>query len=277
MPVGSATMSEVKAGFARDWVEFFDPNDAETIFKCDLTWLTSYWTCIYGDGCQGVFKSQPNSGCCTEGAMYTDKADEERTIKAAAYLTPEMWQFYNEARPKKPGGDLRISEKDEDGERKTRRVEDGCIFLNRKGYEAEGFTGTFGCVLHHVAQRDGKHFADTKPDVCWQLPLRRSFETREYGEREYSVTVIGEYERLAWGDGGDDFDWYCTSNSDAHVGTEPVYISNKYELELLMGKDAYAELARLCDVRMEHIRDAAARSLPLFIIQHPATLAAQKK
>jgi hypothetical protein len=44
-----------------------------------------------------------------------------------------------------------------------------------------------------------------------------------------------------------------------------------------MGKDAYAELASLCDVRMEHIRDAAARSLPLFIIQHPATLAAQKK
>jgi hypothetical protein len=44
-----------------------------------------------------------------------------------------------------------------------------------------------------------------------------------------------------------------------------------------MGKDAYAELGRLCDVRMEHIRDAAARSLPLFIIQHPATLAAQKK
>ena len=75
MPVGSATMSEVKPGFARDWVEFFDPNDDETIFKCDLTWLTSFWTCIYGDGCQGVFKSQPNSGCCTEGAMYTDEAE----------------------------------------------------------------------------------------------------------------------------------------------------------------------------------------------------------
>jgi len=112
-------MSEVKAGFARDWVEFFDPNDEETIFKCDLTWLTSYWTCIYGDGCQGVFKNQPNSGCCTEGAMYTDEDDEARTVKAAAYLTPDMWQYYNEARPKKPGGPLRISEKDEDGERKT--------------------------------------------------------------------------------------------------------------------------------------------------------------
>jgi len=270
-------MSEVKPGFARDWVEFSDPTSPEEIFKCDLTWLTSYWTCIYGDGCQGVFKSQPNAGCCTEGAMYTDEDDEERTDKAAAYLTPEMWQFYSEARPKKLGAKLRISEKDEDGDRKTRRVEDGCIFLNRKGYEAEGFTGSFGCVLHHLAIKENKHFVDTKPDVCWQLPLRRSFETREVGEREYSITVIGEYERLAWGDGGDDFDWYCTSNSDAHVGTEPVYISNKYELQKLMGEVPYAELARLCDLRMAGIRDAQARSLPLFIIQHPATLDAAKK
>jgi hypothetical protein len=197
-------------------------------------------------------------------------------MKAAAYLTPEMWQYYSEARPKKPGGELRISEKDEDGERKTRRVEDGCIFLNRKGYEAEGFTGSFGCVLHHVAQRDGKHFADTKPDVCWQLPLRRSFETREYGEREYSVTVIGEYERLGWGDGVDDFDWYCTSNTEAHIGRVPVYISNRAELKALMGDAAYEILAGHCDARMAGIKDAQARSLPLFVIQHPATLQAGK-
>jgi hypothetical protein len=44
-----------------------------------------------------------------------------------------------------------------------------------------------------------------------------------------------------------------------------------------MGKDAYKELSRLCNARMEHIREASARSLPLFVIQHPATLAAQKK
>jgi len=93
---------------------------------------------------------------------------------------------------------------------------------------------------------------------------------------EYSVTVIGEYERLGWGDGGDDFDWYCTSNTDAHVGSEPVYISNKAELSQLMGKDAYAILAEHCDRRVQGIRDAQARSLPLFIIQHPATLAAGK-
>ena len=187
-----------------------------------------------------------------------------------------MWQFYGEARPKKPGGPLRISEKDEDGDRKTPRVEDGCIFLNRKGYEAEGFTGSFGCVLHHLAEKRDLHFVDTKPDVCWQLPLRRSYETREVGEREYSIIVIGEYERLAWGDGGEDFDWYCTSNTEANVGKLPVYLSNKAELEKLMGEAAYAILVEHCERRLAGIRDAQARSLPLYVIQHPATVAAAK-
>jgi hypothetical protein len=208
--------------------------------------------------------------------MYSDEDDEKRVQAAAAYLTPQMWQFYEEARPKKPGGLLRITDLDEDKERKTRTVNDACIFLNRKGYEAPGFTGSFGCVLHHLAEKENKHFVDTKPDVCWQLPLRRSFEEREVGEREYSVTVIGEYERLGWGDGGDDFDWYCTSNTEAHIGREPVYISNRAELKALMGDEAYEILAGHCDARMAGIKDAQARSLPLFVIQHPATLQAGK-
>ena len=268
-------MSETKPGFARDWFEFTDPNDELEIYKCDLTWLTSYWTCIYGDGCKGVFADRPNDGCCTEGAMYSDEEDEARVLKAAAALTPEMWQFYVESRPLNLGGDLNISETDEENERKTRTVNDSCIFLNRKGYQAEGFTGSFGCVLHHLALKEGRHFIETKPDVCWQLPMRRSFETREVGDREYSVTVIGEYERLAWGDGGNDFDWYCTSDSDAHVGTEPVYISNRVELIALLGEAAYDILAKHCDARMQAIREIEKRTLPLFVIQHPATLAAR--
>ena len=90
------------------------------------------------------------------------------------------------------------------------------------------------------------------------------------------MTVIGEYERLGWGDGGEDFDWYCTSNTDAHIGNQPVYISNKAELEKLMGAAAYKILADICDQRMEGIRAANSRSLPLFVIQHPASLAAGK-
>jgi hypothetical protein len=43
-----------------------------------------------------------------------------------------------------------------------------------------------------------------------------------------------------------------------------------------MGKDAYAVLAQHCDKRVAGIKDAQARSLPLFVIQHPATIAAGK-
>lgn len=267
-------MSEIKPDFAREWIEFTDPNDELEIIRCDLTWLTSYWTCIYGDGCKGVFADRPDDGCCTEGAMYSDEEDERRVLQAAASLTSDIWQFYRQARPNPFSKDLQISEIDEEGERKTMTVDGSCIFLNRKGYVAGGFTGSFGCVLHHLALKEGVHFVDTKPDVCWQLPLRRSFETREIGEREYSVTVISEYERLAWGDGGNDFDWYCTSNTEAHIGIEPVYLSNRTELIALIGQDAYDILASHCNDRMAAIKEIDRRKLPLFIISHPASIAA---
>jgi len=241
--------------------------------------LTSYWQCIYGDGCCGIDADKPDAGCCSDGAYYTSKEDEDRVLKAAKKLTRAEWQFYDQARAKKSGGKLQITEIGLDKDRKTRKVKDSCIFLNRVGYEAPGYTGSFGCALHHLAVREQVHFVDTKPDICWQLPLRRSWETREMGDKEITVVVIGEYERLAWGDGGADFDWYCTSNSEAHVGRVPVYQSNKIELTKMMGEAGYSELEKLCDSRMAAIlatrKAQKRRELPLFVI-HPATKAVQE-
>jgi hypothetical protein len=271
--------NEVAPNFARDWVEFANPANPEELFKCDLTWLTSYWQCIYGDGCCGIDADKPDAGCCSDGAYYTSKEDEDRVLKAAKKLTRAEWQFYDQARAKKSGGKLQITEIGLDKDRKTRKVKDSCIFLNRVGYEAPGYTGSFGCALHHLAVREQVHFVDTKPDICWQLPLRRSWETREMGDKEITVVVIGEYERLAWGDGGADFDWYCTSNSEAHVGRVPVYQSNKIELTKMMGEEGYSELEKLCDSRMAAIlatrKAQKRRELPLFVI-HPATKAVQE-
>jgi hypothetical protein len=271
--------NEVAPNFARDWVEFANPANPEELFKCDLTWLTSYWQCIYGDGCCGIDADKPDAGCCSDGAYYTSKEDEDRVLKAAKKLTRAEWQFYDQARSKKSGGKLQITEIGLDKDRKTRKVKDSCIFLNRVGYEAPGYTGSFGCALHHLAVREQVHFVDTKPDICWQLPLRRSWETREMGDKEITVVVIGEYERLAWGDGGADFDWYCTSNSEAHVGRVPVYQSNKIELTKMMGEAGYLELEKLCDSRMAAIlatrKAQKRRELPLFVI-HPATKAVQE-
>ena len=271
--------NEVAPNFARDWVEFANPANPEELFKCDLTWLTSYWQCIYGDGCCGIDADKPDAGCCSDGAYYTSKEDEDRVLKAAKKLTRAEWQLYDQARAKKSGGKLQITEIGLDKDRKTRKVKDSCIFLNRVGYEAPGYTGSFGCALHHLAVREQVHFVDTKPDICWQLPLRRSWETREMGDKEITVVVIGEYERLAWGDGGADFDWYCTSNSEAHVGRVPVYQSNKIELTKMMGEAGYLELEKLCDSRMAAIlatrKAQKRRELPLFVI-HPATKAVQE-
>ena len=277
-PKSKLSKNEVAANFARDWVEFTNPENPEEIFKCDLTWLTSYWQCIYGNGCCGIDADKPDAGCCSDGAYYTSKDDEARVLKAAKKLTKAQWQFYDQARPKKSGGKLQISEIGLDKELKTKKIKDSCIFLNRVGHEAPGYSGSFGCALHHLAESEGVHVVDTKPDICWQLPLRRSWETRELGGKDITVVVIGEYERLAWGEGGEDFDWYCTSNSEAHTGKIPVYQSSKAELVAMMGKSGYSELEKLCDSRMAAIaatrKEQKRRELPLFVI-HPATKAAQ--
>ena len=272
--------NEIAPNFVRDWVEFINPANPEEIFKCDMTWLTSYWQCIYGNGCCGIDADKPDAGCCSDGAYYTSKDDEARTLRAAKKLSKATWQFYDQARPKKSGGKLQISEIGLDKDRKTKKIKDSCIFLNRTDYKAPGYTGSPGCVLHHLAEKEGVHVVKTKPDICWQLPLRRSWETREVGDSSITVVVIGEYERLAWGEGGADFDWYCTSNAEAHTGKLPVYKSSKVELLTMMGKSGYEELAKLCDSRVAAIaatrREQKRRELPLFVI-HPATKAAQER
>jgi hypothetical protein len=229
---------EVPLDFPRAWVEFPDPADPAQVFRCDLTWLTSRWTCIFGNGCKGIYADQPEGvGCCTLGAHFSDKDDEKRVRKFVKELTPETWQHFD---PK------HWVEKDEDGDRKTRVVDGACIFANRPG-----FPGGEGCALHGLALRTGRHFIETKPDVCWQLPIRRTYDhvTRP-DETEVLVVTIAEYDRRGWGPGGHDLDWYCSGNTEAHVATEPVYVSNQAELTELIGPQAYAELVTQCEAHL---------------------------
>ena len=232
-------MPEVALDFPRAWVEFGDPAEAGQVFRADLTWLTSSWTCIYGNGCKGIYADQPpDTGCCSLGAHFSDKDDEKRVKKSVKLLTAETWQHYDPEH---------WVDKDEDGARKTRVVDGACIFANRPG-----FPGGAGCALHGLALRTGRHYLETKPDVCWQLPIRRTYEHVQHADgTEVLVVVIAEYDRRAWGPGGHDLDWYCSGNTEAHVGIEPVYVSMQAELVELMGQKGYDELARLCE---EHLR-----------------------
>ena len=108
-----------------------------------------------------------------------------------------------------------------------------------------------GCALHAYALRIGKHPLKTKPDVCWQLPIRRTFDhVKRPDDREVLVVTIGEYDRAGWGPGGHDHHWWCTGATEAHTAADAVYVTYKDELIELMGKKAYAELVRHCDARL---------------------------
>jgi hypothetical protein len=263
---------EVGLDFPREWIEFPDPGDGEHLIRADLTWLCSRWTCIFGRGCHGTVEGQASTGCCNHGAYFSDKADRKRVTRFAAQLTRDDWQLYDAGhRRGKRSAELDIVEKgepddsdapDDSGRRKTRVLDGACIFANR-----EGHPGGIGCALHSLALRIGLEPLETKPEVCWQLPVRREQDWVERPDGTKILrTTLAEFDRRGWGEGGHDLDWYCTSSPEAHVGGEAMYVSYRAELVALIGDKAYDELAALC-----------ARRLKLGLVAvHPATAAATR-
>jgi hypothetical protein len=246
---------EVDLDFPREWLEFIDPADPAHLVRADLTWLLSRWTCVFGKACHGIIKGRAADGCCSHGAFFTDADDEKRVRAAAKKLTPQTWQHFRR-------GFKNYTEMDTvDGSTPARRTatrEGGpCVFLN----DAD-FPGGWGCALHAQALRDGVHPLEYKPDVCWQLPVRRD---QEWAKRpdgsKVLVSTLTEFDRRGWGEGGHDLEWWCTSSPEAHVGAEPLYVSYGPELTALVGKAAYEKLAELC----------AARAAQGLVARHPAT------
>jgi hypothetical protein len=228
---------------AREWVTFTDPKEEGRTWQIDVTFLLSSWQCIFGAGCQGVFdKPTPelSHGCCTYGAYFSDKDDRDHVAKVARELTPDEWQF------RKHGlehGVYKRMGKDEDGNREwhTRLVKGACVFLNRVGFE-----GGPGCALHLHAMSTGQHHSEVKPEICWQLPLRRIDEEQDDGS---VISTLTEFGRAGWGEGGEDFAWWCTEASEAFTAREPVYRSLSRELQKTLGKKLHRQVVEYLDAR----------------------------
>lgn len=228
----------------KEWVSFDDPTEHRT-WVFDVTFLLSSWTCIYGRGCQGVLTgpaAELVQGCCSYGAHFTDAADVDRVKAAAATLTPDQWQF------RQAGRRRGVVKTNPGGEQVTRMVEGACIFLNRPGFE-----GGAGCALHRAALDRGERPLDLKPDVCWQLPLRR--EDRE-GAGGHVTSTVTEWGRSEWGAGGAEFHWWCTEAPEAFASPEPVYVSMADEIVEMVGAEVYGRLA-------SYLGRRAAGSVPL--------------
>ncbi len=257
---------ETSLDFPREWLEFADPADPNHLIRADLTWLLSRWTCVFGSACRGIIAGREQEGCCSHGAFFTDADDVKRVKAAVKRLDKAHWQHHvrgfdkwtelDELHDEKPARRT-ATQKGPDGE------EGPCVFLN----DAD-FPGGGGCALHAQALRDGKHPLEYKPDVCWQLPIRRDQQwTKRPDDTKVLVSAIGEFDRRGWGAGGHDLHWWCTSSPDAHTGAEAMYVSYAPELTALIGEPAYAKLAELC----------AEREKRGLIAEHPATVAARER
>ncbi len=234
----------------REWATFTDPREPSRHWKVDLTFLASSWQCIYGQGCQGVLTEpapELEQGCCSYGAHFADRADRLHVIRVARRLSDQQWQFARQGRARG------IAAKLAGGGWRTRLVDGACVFLNRPGFE-----GGAGCALHRLALDEDAHFSTTKPEICWQLPLRRVDES----EADGTVTsTLGEFSRTAWGGGGADFAWWCTEAPEAFTAADPVYRTMASELRVILGDELYETVTH-------HLEARRASSAP--VARHPA-------
>lgn len=276
-PASSPAARSIRAGaeltpdFPREWYEFPDPENPEHLINADLTWLESHYSCGFSSGiCQGI--EDPAVGCCTHGAFLCDDTDREQLRDAVARMPRKYWQHHTST---PDDADLEAylvwDELDNDEgvaepALKTALVDGACIFANRPDWP----TGA-GCAIHQWAIDHNEDLTVVKPEVCWQLPLRRleAYEDRGDGV-EILRTTITEYNRRGWGNGGEDFQWYCTTAPSCHTAKDPLWVSHRTELIALLGEPCYEVLTEHLLARAK-ARAIAPEALPL----HPATQAAR--
>ncbi|MCB1029271.1 MAG: hypothetical protein KDB24_16090, partial [Microthrixaceae bacterium] len=124
---------------------FDDPVDG-TVWAVDASFLTSRWTCIWGNGCKGILPDDAehlNQGCCSHGTRLLDEEESMNIGALAMFLQPERFQFHAEA----DEGGIYADE----ARTLTRVVDGACIFHNRPGFE-----GGEGCALHLAALDAGE-------------------------------------------------------------------------------------------------------------------------
>lgn len=237
-------MSRTRPIDVHEWISFDDPDEHRT-WVFDATYLRSAYTCIFGCGCQGILDEpapELGQGCCSFGAHFVDADDVANVERYFERVGPEHMQFHAKALNK---GFLRDGGPDDNGEPTvmTRLVKhDGttaCIFLNRPG-----FVGGGGCALHIAADDHGERMMDWKPQVCWQVPLRLEHSEDESG---HVTSRLREWKRRDWGEGGNDFGWWCTEEPEAFVGATPLYQSARHEIVALVGSSIYDQMVELLE------------------------------
>lgn len=216
--------------------EFTDPVDG-TRWKIDVGFTDSNWTCLWGNGCEGILDhpaAELEQGCCSEGAHLLG-AEEAMLVEALGLtLDPAIFENHAEAAT---NGVLRDAPTNKNGGQATRVVNGACIFHNRPGFE-----GGPGCALYIAALAEDESPMDWRPTICWQVPVR--VEDNDDGSK-----TLRRWQRSDWGSGGAGLQWCCTDaehprgGPNAYVGETPVALSIHAELRGIVGPEIADELA----------------------------------
>ena len=218
-------------------------------WQIDVTFLASHYRCIFGQGCQGVLTEPAPElvhGCCSYGAHASDKKDRLKIERLAKKLGDDEWQF------KKRGMQRGVWKSVGKDDYRTRLVDGACIFLNRPGFRparAARCTST-----------------PTAPASTSARPSRRSAGScrcravNRDEEDESITTILTEFGRDGWGEGGEEFCWWCTEAKEAYSAPIPVYKTMEPELRHMLGDDVYEQVAKyLRRASLRRPADAASR------------------
>jgi hypothetical protein len=209
------------------------PDDDGHQFRVNVSFLLSNYRCIYGCGCPSISADPARShlGCCGHGVEFVSDDDFDHVAAMVDELTGE--DSDNIAQIRGPKGWYQAQA---GVPFKTRKLDGACIFANRP----TGPTGKIGCSFHHLAERTGRHPADTKPDICWRVPL--NYSTEEPAEPNgRDTTIVSAFGADAWGN----VTWWCIDTPDAYNAPDPVYRTFEHELRKGMGDAGYERLVEL--------------------------------
>jgi hypothetical protein len=244
-----------------DLLELYD-KEKDHRWYFDISFLMSNWSCLFGNGCVGMHPVDSptyirDAGCCTLGCWFTDPKDLAHTHEMVDQLTDEDWDVELRKVSEKRGWLRKLGRDTIDKETgdiesvnsKTRVYQGACIFNNRMDGSV-GSTGKIGCAFHALADRLGVSHVETKPEVCWQLPLRI--------EPDGDQTSVLRWDRYAWADQADDegnqdwLNWWCVDSPDAYIGTKPVYKYMEQELRRICGDRVYEMLCSELEARKDN-------------------------
>jgi len=214
-----------------NFAEYVDPVDGTT-WRVDVDFIDSNWTCIWGNGCQGILErpsAELNQGCCSVGAQMIDEDEALRVAALGMTLDPGIFQFADVAETEGVFNDESRSN--------TRVVDGACIFHNRPG-----FAGGEGCALHLAAVEDDENPLEYKPSICWQAPLK----VDDHGD---GTKTLRPWKRHDWDGGREAMAWCCTNESgadaelaSAFIGEQTVAESLHAELRGLVGPEIAVQL-----------------------------------